>query len=562
MALLRQQETLSLAKNQEPSQDFIFRSKLPDISIPNHLSLTDYLFQKFSGDGGGDSTATCLIDGATGRIFTYADVQITLRSIAAGLYRLGIRHGDTVMLLLPNSPEFALSFLGAAYLGAISTPANPLFTQPEIAKQAQASGAKMIITKPCYVDKLTNLENVLIVCVHDGDDDVPLPDGCVSFTELTQADETELPKPEISPDDTVLMPYSSGTTGLPKGVMISHKGVVASTAQKVDGENPHLNFTGDDVMICFLPMFHTYAHNSLMLSAMRAGAAFLILPRFELNMVMEMIQKYKVTVVPMAPPVVLAFVNSQETERYDLSSVRMMFSGSGALTKELEDAVRLKLPNAIFGQSYGMTEMGTVAKSLAFAKNPFKIKSGSCGTVIRNAEMKVVDTITGVSLPHNKPGEICIRGDQLMKGYLNDPQATAQTIDKDGWLHTGDIGFVDDDDEIFIVDRLKELIKFKGYQVAPAELEALLISHPFIEDVAVVAMKDEIAGEVPVVFVVRSEGSQLTEDDVTSCINKQVVHYKRIKMVFFTDSIPKAPSGKILRKDLRARLANGLMNKS
>nr|VDC71923.1 unnamed protein product [Brassica rapa] len=176
--------------------------------------------------------------------------------------------------------------------------------------------------------------------------------------------------------------------------------------------------------------------------------------------------------------------------------------------------------------------------------------------------MKVVDTITGLSLPHNKPGEICIRGDQLMKGYLNDPQATAQTIDKDGWLHTGDIGFVDDDDEIFIVDRLKELIKFKGYQVAPAELEALLISHPFIEDVAVVAMKDEIAGEVPVVFVVRSEGSQLTEDDVTSYINKQVVHYKRIKMVFFTDCIPKAPSGKILRKDLRARLANGLMNKS
>ncbi|CAF2099578.1 hypothetical protein BRARA_E02090 [Brassica rapa] len=559
MALLQQQETLSLAKNQEPSQDFIFRSKLPDISIPNHLPLTDYLFQKFSGDGGGDSTATCLIDGGTGRIFTYADVQITLRSIAAGLYRLGIRHGDTVMLLLPNSPEFAHSFLAAAYLGAISTPANPLFTQPEIAKQAQASGAKMIITKPCYVDKLKNLENVLIVCVPD---DVPLPDGCVSFTELTQADETELPKPEISPEDTVLMPYSSGTTGLPKGVMITHKGVVTSTAQKVDGENPHLNFTGDDVIICFLPMFHTYAHNSLMLSAMRAGAAFLILPRFELNKVMEMIQKYKVTVVPMAPPVVLAFVKSPDTETYDLSSVRMMFSGSGALAKELEDAVRLKLPNAIFGQSYGMTEMGTVAKSLAFAKNPFKIKSGSCGTVIRNAEMKVVDTITGLSLPHNKPGEICIRGDQLMKGYLNDPQATAQTIDKDGWLHTGDIGFVDDDDEIFIVDRLKELIKFKGYQVAPAELEALLISHPFIEDVAVVAMKDEIAGEVPVVFVVRSEGSQLTEDDVTSYINKQVVHYKRIKMVFFTDCIPKAPSGKILRKDLRARLANGLMNKS
>ncbi|CAN6811647.1 unnamed protein product [Brassica oleracea] len=171
----------------------------------------------------------------------------------------------------------------------------------------------------------------------------------------------------------------------------------------------------------------------------------------------------------------------------------------------------------------------------------YKTKSGACGTVIRNADMKVVDTITGVSLPRNKSGEICIRGDQLMKGYLNDPEATARTIDNDG--------YVDDDDDIFIVDRLKELIKFKGYQVAPAELEALLISHPYIEDAAVVAMQDEVAGEVPVAFVVSSEGSQ-------------VVHYKRVNMVFFTDYIPKAPSGKILRKDLRSRLANGPMNLS
>ncbi|ESQ47751.1 hypothetical protein EUTSA_v10020406mg [Eutrema salsugineum] len=557
--MVLQQQTLFLTKktDQEPSQDFIFRSKLPDISIPNHLPLTDYVFQKFSGDGDGDSTTTCLIDGVTGRIFTYADVQINLRRIAAGIHRLGIRHGDTVMLLLPNSPEFALSFLAVAYLGAVSTTANPYYTQSEISKQAKASAAKMIITKRCYVDKLTNLKNdgVLIVCVNDDDDHgVSLADGCVSFKELTQADETELPKPEISPEDTVAMPYSSGTTGLPKGVMITHKGLVTSIAQKVDGENPNVNFTADDVILCFLPMFHIYALDALMLSAMRVGAAILIVPRFELNLVMELIQRYKVTVVPVAPPVVLAFVKSPETEKYDLSSVRMMLSGAATLKKELEDAVRLKFPNAIFGQGYGMTESGTVAKSLAFAKNPFKTKSGACGTVIRNAEMKVVDTITGVSLPRNKSGEICIRGDQVMKGYLNDPEATARTIDKDGWLHTGDIGFVDDDDEIFIVDRLKELIKFKGYQVAPAELEALLISHPSIEDAAVVAMKDEVADEVPVAFVVRSEGSQLTEDGVKSYVSKQVVHYKRIKMVFFIEAIPKAASGKILRKELRAKL--------
>ncbi|CAH8383144.1 unnamed protein product [Eruca vesicaria subsp. sativa] len=513
-----------------------------------------YVRKQFSGDR--DSTATCLIDGATGRKFTYGDVQIGLRRIAAGIHRLGIRQRDTVMLLLPNSPEFALCFLAVAYLGAVSTTANPFYTESEIEKQAKASATKMIITKSCYVDKLKNLQNdgVLIVCVDNGNDAVPLPEGCVSFKELTQADETELPKPEISPEDTVAMPYSSGTTGLPKGVMITHKGLVTSIAQKVDGENPNVSFTGDDVILCFLPMFHIYALDALMLSAMRTGAAILIVPRFELNLVMELIQRYKVTVVPVAPPVVLAFVKSQETERYDLSSVRMMLSGAATLKKELEDAVRLKFPNAIFGQGYGMTESGTVAKSLAFAKNPFKTKSGACGTVIRNAEMKVVDTITGVSLPRNKPGELCIRGDQLMKGYLNDPEATAITIDKNGWLHTGDIGFVDDDDEVFIVDRLKELIKFKGYQVAPAELEALLISHPYIEDAAVVAMKDEIADEVPVAYVVRSEGSQLTEDDVKSYVNKQVVHYKRIKMVFFIEAIPKAVSGKILRKELRAKL--------
>ncbi|XP_009145505.2 4-coumarate--CoA ligase 4 isoform X2 [Brassica rapa] len=523
----RQQEALSLTKKTD--QDFIFRSKLPDISIPNHLPLTEYVFQKFSGGGDGDSTTTCLIDSATGRTFTYADVQITLQRIAAGLHRLGIRHGDTVMLLLPNSPEFALSFLAVVYLGAVSTSANPLFTQTEIAKQAKASAAKMIITKSCYVHKLTNLRQlgVVIVCVDDRNDVVSLADGCVRFTDLTQADEAELPKPKISPEDTVSIPYSSGTTGLPKGVMISHKGLVTSIAQKVDGENPNLNFTRDDVIICFLPMFHTFTHSSLMLSAMRTGAAFLILPRFELNLVMKMVQKYKVTVVPMAPPVVLAFVKSPETEKYDLSSVRMMLSGSATLKKELEDAVRLKLPNAIFGQSYGMTEAGTVANSLAFAKHPFKTKSGSCGTVIRNAEMKVVDTITGASLPRNKSGEICIRGHQLMK---------------------------DDDDEIFIVDRLKELIKFKGYQVAPAELEALLIFHPYIEDAAVVAMKDEVADEVPVAFVVRSKGSQLTEDDIKNYVNKQVVHYKRIKMVFFVKAIPKSASGKLLRKVLRAKL--------
>jgi 4-coumarate--CoA ligase len=206
-----------------------------------------------------------------------------------------------------------------------------------------------------------------------------------------------------------------------------------------------------------------------------------------------------------------------------------------------------------------MTEAGPVlAMCLAFAKEPFEIKSGACGTVVRNAVMKIIDPETGASLPRYKEGEICIRGDQVMKGYLNDPKSTENTIDKEGWLHTGDIGFIDDDDELFIVDRLKELIKYKGFQVAPAELEAMLVSHPDISDAAVVPMKEEASGEVPVAFIVKAGDSNITEDEIKQFISKQVVFYKRIKQVFFMDTIPKAPSGKILRKDLRAKLAAGV----
>lgn len=203
-----------------------------------------------------------------------------------------------------------------------------------------------------------------------------------------------------------------------------------------------------------------------------------------------------------------------------------------------------------------MTEAGPVlSMCLAFAKQKFEVKSGSCGTVVRNAEMKIVDTNTGAPLPRNHAGEICIRGDQIMKGYLNNPKSTEETIDKEGWLHTGDIGYVDDDDQVFIIDRLKELIKYKGYQVAPAELEAMLISNPNIIDAAVVPMKDEVAGEVPVAFVVRANGNNISEDEIKQYISQQVIFYKRINRVFFTGKIPKAPSGKILRKDLRAKLA-------
>ncbi|XP_076954219.1 4-coumarate--CoA ligase 2-like [Bidens hawaiensis] len=539
----------------ETQNEIIFRSKLPNIYIPTHLPLHSYCFKNIS-----DVTdQPCLIDGASGQVYTYADVDLTSRKVASSLHKLSINKGDVIMILLPNSPEFVYSFFGASYLGAISTMANPYFTAGEIIKQAKASQAKIIITQCAHVSKVETfaLENsIKVICIDSA------PEGCLHYSELTSGDETKLPEVEISSDDVVALPYSSGTTGLPKGVLLTHKGLVTSVAQQVDGENPNLWIHNKDVLMCALPLFHIYSLNSILLCGLRAGAAILILQKFDIVPFLELTEKYKVTIGPFVPPIVLAIANNEEVvDKYDLSSMRTVMSGAAPLGKELEDTVRIKFPNAKLGQGYGMTEAGPVlAMCLAFAKEPYEIKSGACGTVVRNAEMMIVDPESGVSLPRNQRGEICIRGDQIMKGYLNDPEATKATIDSNGWLHTGDIGLIDDDDELFIVDRLKELIKYKGFQVAPAELEALLLTHADISDAAVVSMVNDVAGEVPVAFVVKISGSSVTEEDIKQFVSKQVVFYKRINRVFFTDTIPKSPSGKILRKELRAKLAAGVPN--
>ncbi|QCE08802.1 4-coumarate--CoA ligase [Vigna unguiculata] len=540
-----------MATETEQGKDFIFRSKLPDIYIPKHLPLHSYCFQNLRDH----ASRPCLINAPTGKLYTYSDVDATARKVAAGLDRFGVRQGEVIMILLPNCPEFVFAFLGASYRGAVATAANPFFTPAEIAKQAKASKAKVLITQASYYEKVRELEEVRLVFV----DSCPAAEadgGHVHFSELCEGG-GEMDEVEIKADDVVALPYSSGTTGLPKGVMLTHKGLVTSIAQQVDGENPNLYYHSDDIILCVLPLFHIYSLNSVLLCGLRSKAAILLMPKFDINALLALIHKHRITVAPVVPPIVLAVAKSPDLANYDLSSIRLFKSGGAPLGKELEDTVRTKFPNARLGQGYGMTEAGPVlTMSLAFAKEPMHVKAGACGTVVRNAEMKIVDPETSQSLPRNQSGEICIRGDQIMKGYLNDKEATERTIDKDGWLHTGDIGYIDDDDELFIVDRLKELIKYKGFQVAPAELEALLLTHPNISDAAVVPMKDEAAGEVPVAFVVRSDSSiDTTQDEIKNFISKQVVFYKRINTVFFVDAIPKSPSGKILRKDLRAQLA-------
>ncbi|WJX60109.1 4-coumarate--CoA ligase 3 [Trifolium repens] len=542
-------------QKQKPSHDYdstnhIFKSKLPDIPISNHLPLHTYCFEKLSEI----SDRPCLIVASTGKTYTYGETYLQCRKIAAGLSKLGIQKGDVIMILLQNSAEFVFSFLAASMIGAVATTANPFYTSAEIFKQITVSKTKLIITQAMYVDKLKQSEKDELIDFKIITVDEP-PENCLHFSVISEENEDELPEVEFDPEDAVALPFSSGTTGLPKGVILTHKSLITGVAQQVDGENPNLYLTKEDVLLCVLPLFHIFALSTVLLCALRAGSAVLLMQKFEIGTLLGLIQKHKVTVAMVVPPLVLALAKNPIVAEFDLSSIRLVLSGAAPLGEELEEMLRNRIPQAVLGQGYGMTEAGPVlSMSLSFAKHPLPVSSGSCGTVVRNAELKVLDRETGRSLGYNQPGEICIRGQQIMKGYLNDVNATKATIDEGGWLHTGDIGYIDDNDEIFIVERVKELIKFKGFQVPPAELEGLLISHPSIVDAAVVPQKDVAAGEVPVAFVVRSNGLDLTEEAVKEFIAKQVVFYKRLHKVYFINAIPKSPSGKILRKDLKAKL--------
>lgn len=549
-------ETSVLATAEPLPETIIFRSVFPDIPIDNSLPLHVYCFEKLAEF----ADKPCLIGCQPDRNYTFAETHLLSRRAAAGLASLGVQQHDVILLLLQNCPEFAVAFISVSFLGATATAANPFCTPSEIQKQFKSSGAKLVITQSAYVHKLYGLreeEDFTIITVDDP------PAGCLPFSVISAADETMIPDVSINADDTVALPFSSGTTGLPKGVELTHRNLITSIAQQVDGENPNLHLRSRDVVLCLLPLFHIYSLNSVLLCSMRVGAAVLLVPKFEIGGMLGLIEKHGVTVAPVVPPLVLALAKNPVVESYDLSSIRIVISGAAPLGKELEAALRGRLPHAIIGQGYGMTEAGPVLSMCpAFAKRPVAAKSGSCGTIVRNAEVKVIDPDTGLSLSRNKCGEICIRGPQIMKGYLNDPDATSTTIDVEGWLHTGDIGYVDDDDEVFIVDRVKELIKFKGFQVPPAELESLLLSHPRIADAAVVSQKDEAVGEVPVAFIVRSNGGDLLENEVKEFIAKQVVFYKRLHRVYFVHAIPKSLAGKILRKELRAKLAHSASNHS
>jgi acyl-CoA synthetase (AMP-forming)/AMP-acid ligase II len=362
------------------------------------------------------------------------------------------------------------------------------------------------------------------------------------------------PEPQVAIDpmeDVAALPYSSGTTGTPKGVMLTHRQIATNLAQL----HPAIPAGPGDRILGVLPFFHIYGLTALMNAPLRQGATVVVLPRFDLEQFLAAIQNHRITALYVAPPIVLALAKHPAVAQYDLSSLKYVISAAAPLDARLAAACSERLGLPPVGQAYGMTELspGTHVVPLdAMSEAP----PGTVGRLIAGTEMRIVSLDDpGKDLPAGESGEILIRGPQVMKGYLGRPDATTAMIDTDGWLHTGDVGHVDEDGWLFVVDRVKELIKYKGFQVAPAELEALLLTHPGIADAAVIGTYNDDGNEIPHAYVVRQPArTDLSEAEIMMYVAERVAPYKRIRHVTFIDGVPRAASGKILRRQLRERV--------
>ncbi|MDW3212382.1 MAG: AMP-binding protein [Ilumatobacteraceae bacterium] len=511
----------------------IHRSPLADVEIPE-LPVTEYVLR-----GAVDHPdRPAVIDGPSGRTYTFAQLKDLIHRFAGGLAERGFGKGDTLGLMAPNIPEYAIVFHAVAVAGGTITTINPTYGAEEVRFQLQDAGASMLITVGVFA------ETALEAIEGTGVSEVLSLDGGEGVGDAMALMGEPIAQAPIDPAaDVVVLPYSSGTTGLPKGVMLTHRNLVANIAQcepciQVDDEG--------EAALSFLPFFHIYGMQVLMNSSLATGMTVITMPRFDLEQALTIVQERKVTRFYAVPPIVLALAKHPMVEQFDLGSLKQIFSGAAPLGAELAAEAAARVGCEVV-QGYGMTELSPVSHCTVVGD----FRSGTSGITVPNTECRLVDPATGEDQDVGAEGELWVRGPQVMTGYLNNDEATRHTIDDDGWLHTGDVAVIDEHHHVTIVDRVKELIKYKGFQVPPAELEALLISHPKIADVAVIGVADVEAGELPKAYVVAQPGTDLTEDEVKAHVAEHLASYKHIRLVEFTDEIPKSASGKILRRFLR-----------
>jgi 4-coumarate--CoA ligase len=509
----------------------IYTSPLPEVEITTS-TITDHILRR--ADEFPDRQA--LVDGSSGRAMTFAELRDAIHRFAGGLAAKGFGTGDTLAIMAPNIPEYAVVFHGVATAGGTVTTLNPTYTADEIRHQLNDSKASIMVTVSAVLPVAqAAIEGTSVKELYSIDP----ADGASSFADLFGEPVEQVP---VDVDtQVVVMPYSSGTTGLSKGVMLTHRNLVANLAQC-----QHVLTYGDgEVALAALPFFHIYGMQVLMNGLLAEGVTVITMARFDLPQALGLIQDRKVTRFFAVPPMVLALAKHPIIDQYDLSSLQMVFSGAAPLGAELgaEAAARI---GCEVTQGYGMTELSPVSH----ATPPGQGKPGTVGVTVSNTECRIVDA-NGEDQGVGGEGELWVRGPQVMKGYFGNATVTDATIDREGWLHTGDVGLFDEDGHLRIVDRVKELIKYKGFQVPPAELEALLITHPGVADVAVIGVPDDEAGELPKAFVVKKPDAEVTAEELQAFVKERVASYKQVRQVAFVDEIPKSASGKILRRMLR-----------
>jgi acyl-CoA synthetase (AMP-forming)/AMP-acid ligase II len=522
----------------------VFRSPLPDVEIPD-LSVYDFLFTSIDP---ADLDRIAIVDGASGAETTYRQLIGQINLVAGALAARGIGLGDVVALHSPNVPAFAPVFHGILRSGATATTVNGLYTGEEMGTQLIDSKARFLFTVSPLLAAAKNAASRAGIA----DENVIVLDGAEGHSSLRDllAENNTAPDVRFNPAEHVaVLPYSSGTTGRPKGVILTHRNLVANVAQSL----PLLGAEADSRVLAVLPFFHIYGMTVLLNMAFRTRARLVTMPRFDLAEFLRIIQDFRINWAFIAPPIAVALAKHPLIDQYDLSSMEFIVSGAAPFDDTLGHAVADRIGCRV-RQGFGMSEMSPVSHSIPADRDDIPL--GSVGITLPNIECRLIDTATGaeIEMPAegtSAPGELLCRGPNIMRGYLGNDEATRATIDDEGFLHTGDIATVSSEGIVSIVDRLKELIKYKGYQVAPAELEALLLTHSRIADAAVVGAHDAEGEEVPKAFVVVLPGAEITAEEVMAFVAENVAPHKKIRQVAFIDTIPKSSSGKILRKDLR-----------
>ena len=510
----------------------IHRSEYPDVAIPQ-IPVWKLVMERFAEHG----ERPAIVDGPTGQGITYARLAQDVERAAKGLAAAGFAKGDVFAFCCPNVPEYAVALLAVNRLGGVATTMNPLYTAEEIAQQLRETRACFLLTVPALAQRCveasagTSVRQVLSVGASP---------GAADFAGLF-SDSGTLPEVHVEVRTHVAaMPYSSGTSGVPKGVMLTEYNMVAQLQQAT----VMLARRREDVVLAVLPFFHIYGLMLILLDGLRHGATLVTMMRFDFVQFLESVQRHRVTVAPLVPPIVLGLAKHPAVDQYDLSSIQSMFSGAAPLGAEVEQACAQRLGCRIM-QGYGMTEFA--GASLSHAAAEAAPRTGSVGKCWPSMQARIVDVQTGADVDRGKTGELLMRGPNVMRGYFERPDATQETL-VDGWLHTGDIAYVDEEGYFFIVDRVKELIKHNAYQIAPAELEAVLLRHPAVADAAVIPSPDEESGEVPKAFVVLK--APVEPQAILDFVAQHVAPYKKIRRISVVDTIPKSPSGKILRRVL------------